>query len=142
MDPQQLLLGEFTMNTPGLTADDVLKRYAKDELPEFIGVQLDSIEAVGSSGSRPLHVACSRGDLEEVRALVSAGAELNAIGDLGNTPLHDAVGANSPSIVEYLLSSGADQSIRNEYMQTAKDLAVLMERRALMDVFLRWQQLK
>ena len=128
------------MVTDLITADEVLARYARDELPEFLGVELNSIEAVGASGSRPLHVACNRSSLEEVKALVLAGAKIDAIGDMGNTPLHDAVGANNAEIVRFLLSSGASQSIRNEFGQTAEEVAVLMERKAVIDEFRRASQ--
>lgn len=125
------------MTESAITAEEVLARYARDELPDFIGVDLNSIEAVGASGSRPLHVACNRSNLEEVKALVLAGANINSIGDMGNTPLHDAVGANNPAIVDFLLSSGADQSIRNEFEQTAREIAEMMERDSVLDVFRR-----
>ena len=118
-----------------ITAEEVLARYIRDELPEFIGVNLDSVEAVGASGSRPLHVACNRSNLEEAEALVLAGANIDSIGDMGNTPLHDAVGANNPAIVELLLSSGANQSIRNEFEQTAEEIAVQMERDEILKIF-------
>jgi uncharacterized protein len=128
------------MTKSTITADEVLARYVRDELPEFIGVDLSSIEAVGPSGSRPLHVACNRSNLEEVKALVLAGANINSVGDMGNTPLHEAVGANNPEIVEFLLLSGADLSIRNEFEQTAKEIAELMERNAVLEVFQRLER--
>ncbi len=123
------------MAADAITADEVLARYAEEELPTFLGVELNSIEAVGASGDRPLHVACHRNSLEEVKALVLAGANVDAIGDMGNTPLHEAVGANNAEIVRFLLSAGATPSIRNEFDQTAEEVAVLMERKAVIDEF-------
>lgn len=77
-----------------ITAADVLRRYMDEELPAFCGIQLESVNQVCRFGERPLHVAATRGIMEEVAALVEAGAEVNAHGELGNTPLHEAVGQN------------------------------------------------
>jgi hypothetical protein len=48
--------------------------------------------------------ASQRGDLEAVRQLVAAGADINSVGDHGMGPLL----AFTPAVVEYLLSQGAD----------------------------------
>jgi len=78
-----------------MTAKEVLRRYEEEELPEFGGIERITIETVGRFGNRPLHVACVRADLEEVRALIADGADVNVRGEHGNTPLHEAAGSSS-----------------------------------------------
>jgi hypothetical protein len=73
-----------------MNVSEVLRRYADEELPEFDGIELIAIETVGRFGNRPLHIACVRGDIEEVQALIAAGAKINVRGEHGNTPLHEA----------------------------------------------------
>ncbi|MGR3831832.1 ankyrin repeat domain-containing protein [Ralstonia pseudosolanacearum] len=75
-----------------LTAADVLKRYTDEDLPEFSEVALEDVNQIGNFGNSPVHVACVRGNVLEVQALLDGGANMNAIGELGNTPLHEAVG--------------------------------------------------
>jgi hypothetical protein len=48
-----------------LTAAEVLKRYTDEELPEFVGIELNDVNEVGLFGDTPLHVAAIRGDLDE-----------------------------------------------------------------------------
>jgi ankyrin repeat protein len=50
------------------------------------------VNQFGNFGERPLHVASARGNLDEMAALIDAGAEINALGEIGNTPLQEAVG--------------------------------------------------
>ncbi len=68
-----------------LSAADVLRRYKEEDLPAFAEVQLEDVNQIGIFGERPLDVACGRGVMEEVTALVEAGADVNAPGELGNT---------------------------------------------------------
>jgi ankyrin repeat protein len=107
---------------------DVLARYRQEQLPEFEGVDLQSVGTRGLFGNQPLHVACARGRLEEIEPLVVGGAYVNARGEHGDTPLHDAVRFSSEEVARYLLARGADPSIRNEYEQTALDIARLTNR--------------
>jgi ankyrin repeat protein len=53
---------------------------------------------------------------------------VNAAGDLGSTPLHYAASRGMADIARELLKSGADVDIRNEFGQTALDLAELRKR--------------
>lgn len=62
-----------------------------------------------------LHTVCSWGDLEAVKTLVAAGANINAKGDQGATPLFNAVMGENSEVVSFLLKAGADPSITNNY---------------------------
>lgn len=106
-----------------LTAADVLRRYKDEELPAFAEIALEDVNQVGSFGDRPLHVASVRGNMDEIGALVAAGADVNAPGDLANTPLHDAVGQEHLQVVRFLLEHGASPNVKNEFGRTPLDIA-------------------
>lgn len=108
---------------PNLTGAEVLRRYKDEELPAFVGIFLQDVNQVGNFGDRPLHVASVRGDLDEIAALISAGADVNAPGDLANTPLHEAVSQEHLSAIQFLLNSGASPNMKNEFGQTPLDIA-------------------
>ena len=106
-----------------LTAVEVLRSYTRDSLPFFDNVPITDVNQVGLDGDRPIHVACGRGNLEDVVALVEAGADVNAAGDLGYTPLHVAARQGNREIVNVLLRHGADVNAKNVFGQTPIDLA-------------------
>ncbi len=56
----------------------------------------------------PLLIACSHGELEYVRILVEAGANVNYTNEFGQTTLYSATISNNPNIVIYLLEHNAD----------------------------------
>jgi uncharacterized protein len=109
-------------NPTRLAAAEVLQKYTDDGLPDF-DRPLEDVNQVGSNGDRPIHVACIRGNLDDVIALVEAGADVNSAGDLGFTPLHHAASDGHLDIVHVLLRYGADVNARNEFAQTPIDLA-------------------
>lgn len=108
-----------------LSAAEVLKRYTEELLPSFVNAPLTDVNQIGLFGDRPLHVACVRGNLEEIAALIEGGADINSPGELGNTPLHEAVGQGHIEIIRYLLECGADKNARNEMGKAPVDVANL-----------------
>ena len=106
---------EANMKGHNLTAAEVLQRYKEEELPEFCEVALKDVNQIGNFGERPLHIAASRGNLEEIAALLDGGAEIDAQGELGNTPLHEAVAQGHVEAVQLLLRHGARRDRRNEF---------------------------
>ena len=81
------------------------------------------IDSVGYDGDTPLHVVAWRNDLEAVRLLIGAGANVNATGEMNETPLHIAVGKGNVHMVRALLEAGARTDIRSEFGVTASDRA-------------------
>lgn len=61
-----------------------------------------------SHGDTPLHDAARVGNLESLRLLIQAGAELNAPSEYGRTPLTLAARGGYRDIVTVLLEAGAD----------------------------------
>jgi hypothetical protein len=72
----------------------------------------------------PLHLAAFGGELDIVKALVAAKADLDAvIRTNGRTPLHWAVEKEMGSVVEFLVKEGARTDIADKAGRTAIDLA-------------------
>ncbi len=71
---------------------------------------------VGSTvaSAASLHVAARDGDLEQVRALIDAGADLNAQGDNGETALNTAILEGHVSVAGLLIDRGAHLGARNK----------------------------
>jgi uncharacterized protein len=111
-----------------LTAADVLRLYREEELPAFCEILLEEVNQAGNFGERPLGVACVRGKMEEIEALVDAGAHVNASGELGNTPLHEAVGQANVEAINFLLDHGASPHVKNQLGETPVDWAKLANR--------------
>lgn len=111
-----------------LSVADVLKRYREENLPEFSGVELMFVNQFGIFGNAPIHIACIRGDADEVKTLINGGANINAVGEFWNTPLHEAVGQGNIKITKLLISRGCDLSVKNCYGDTPFDIACINNR--------------
>lgn len=121
-----------------LTVQDILNAYQGSA--EFSDIPLTDVNQRGISGDCPLHMACVRGELREVEALLNAGAGVNAPGEMGNTPLHNAAMGGYFPIVSSLLKAGASPEIRNEDGNTARDVAILMKQADVVAVIDDWQK--
>ncbi len=64
--------------------------------------------------AEPLHEATRDGDLEQVRALIDAGADLDAQRDNGETPLITAIIGGHVLVASLLIDRGADIQARNK----------------------------
>jgi ankyrin repeat protein len=95
----------------------------------WAGVMPDSVHSTNSLGDTPLHTVCTWGDLEAVRVLVGAGADVNAIGDLGSTPLLNAVIGENEAVVDFLIRNGACVRAKNSLGWTALSYARLRKKR-------------
>jgi ankyrin repeat protein len=70
-----------------------------------------------------LMIAASRGDMNEARRLVDAGAPVDAVDHFGNTALHYAALAGHADVIELLLLQSADTKIKNKQGQCCIDAA-------------------
>ena len=61
----------------------------------------------------PLHQAAVDGDIEQVKALIKAGADVNATDGRDNTPLCRAVASGNMEVVQLLVEAGADVNAGN-----------------------------
>ena len=72
-----------------------------------------------------LHHAAANGEIEQVKLLISQGADVNVKDSAGQTPLHYAARKGHKEIVELLLAQGADVNLGEKYYnRTAVELAV------------------
>jgi ankyrin repeat protein len=69
-----------------------------------------------------LHNAVINGNVEVVKRLLSAGAEVNVQDKNGKTPLHRAAIVGDVDIVKRLLSAGANPKIQDQDGDTALDV--------------------
>ncbi|WP_343717601.1 ankyrin repeat domain-containing protein [Inquilinus sp.] len=114
-----------------MNADDVLKCYRDEGLPDFVGIDLTDVNQAGLHGDAPIHVAAIRGRTDEIAALLDGGADVNASGELGNTPLHEAVMQNRIEAAKLLLERGADPNRTNEFGGSPLDAARARQNRRL-----------
>lgn len=91
--------------------------------PDFLGLPITDVNQAGAVDDRLLHIAARKGEVQDIEALVAAGADINLPGDLGNTPLHNAALTGSKAAVLKLLELGAKTNIKNEFGETPADVA-------------------
>ncbi len=91
---------------------EILKEYS--QLPEYIGINLDTVNTVSLFGDYPINIAATRGDLNEIKLLLKFGANINTKGEHGYSPLHNAVEQGYIDIVQFLVERGANKNILND----------------------------
>lgn len=89
----------------------------------WYGIEITNFAQRNFMKDTVLHTVCSWGDLESVKVLIAAGADVNAKGDQGATPLFNAVIGRNPEVVSFLLASHADPNIANDYKRNVLDYA-------------------
>ncbi|MDY6993116.1 MAG: ankyrin repeat domain-containing protein [Pseudomonadota bacterium] len=107
----------------------------------WYGIKIISLNDRNHLGDTPLHTACSWGELEPVKQLVFAGADVNARGDHGSTPLFNAVIGESPEVIKFLLQSGANVKIKNDMgwsvLSYAKNISAPKD---VIDALVNWRK--
>ena len=98
-----------------------------------------------------LHMACHKGDKNEVMRLVYINSHnINVLNNAGNTPLHTACERGHSIVVENLMKLGADETITNDRKQTPALLAEkvghskllkLLDRNSLWQLMLKRQMM-
>lgn len=84
-----------------------------------------------------LHPAASAGDVKALRALLSAGADVNATDREGYTPLMRATAAAKPAAMRALLEAGADPNRAARDGERALGLAMLYGTPAAVELLLQ-----
>lgn len=71
------------------------------------------------SGNTPLHDAANLGNIEVVKILLTAGANIDAQCDCGWTPLMRACNSDNTELAKFLIHSDAKVNIKNSEGYTA-----------------------
>ena len=75
------------------------------------------------------------GNLENVRRLLEAGADVNGRNVVGDTPLIAAAYTGQPAMVRLLLRFGADATLTNRDGKTAQQLAERFGHKGVLETF-------
>ena len=84
-------------------------------------VNTKGVKIKDKHAATPLHYAAAYGSLEALRAILSAGPDVNAQNDFGATPLMWAI--TEPEKVRLLVAAGADVNAKSKMGRTALYLA-------------------
>lgn len=117
-----------------MTLNDLFIIYR--EIPEYCGVELDSVERKTIFGNYPINVAAARGIVQEMDVLLSNGANVNSRGEHGYQPLHDATEQGHIEAVIWLLNNGADVIAETDMGMTAVDLAAALNYDEIKSMFI------
>lgn len=91
---------------------------AVEDLPDFYGSKVTSVDCLGINGDTPLHAVVHWPDLSAVKVLLSAGANVNARGEMGFTPIHYAISKKNIELVKLLIQHGARLDIKDDRGRT------------------------
>lgn len=87
---------------------DVARMGKGEEIARIIRENPAMRDARTGLGSTPLHMAATNPDVSALKALLTAGADVNAKDVDGNTPLHMSAYSNKFEHTKLLLEAGAD----------------------------------
>ena len=87
--------------------EQILASTSEFLFPAECGEQTETIHSRASDGDTALPALAWQNDVEGVKILVAAGADINAAGDMGYTPLHVVVAHGNVPMAAILLQAGA-----------------------------------
>lgn len=96
------------------------------------GARLDAVSA--DRGNTALMDAAANGDLETVRDLIRAGADLDRRSKNGQTALILAVGKGSVDVAAHLIEAGADHTVSDNLGMSAYAYAKLFKQQRILDL--------
>ncbi|MDG6894308.1 ankyrin repeat domain-containing protein [Volucribacter amazonae] len=99
---------------------ELFNKYQKH--PDFLE-EISDINQKNIDGDNMLHIATRKKDIHDIKVLIEYGINIDDQGDLGYTAIHYACINGYQDIVELLLFYGANPNIKDEFGQTALDIA-------------------
>lgn len=92
---------------------------------------------------KPLYIAAQDGDITTVNELLNQGVDPNQSRPSdGNPSLHIAIAHNQIDIVKKLLAHNASLYLKDEYHNTALDIAVFHGNNKIINVILKYAKLR
>ncbi|XP_034039943.1 LOW QUALITY PROTEIN: ankyrin repeat domain-containing protein 12 [Thalassophryne amazonica] len=107
---QMALLMQMTANSPDSTPSHPLQTTpVQKKVPSSASSrQKDKVNKRNERGETPLHMAAIRGDVKQVKELISLGADVNVKDFAGWTPLHEACNLGYYDVAKVLIAAGAE----------------------------------
>ncbi|XP_062057349.1 ankyrin repeat domain-containing protein 12 isoform X1 [Lepus europaeus] len=107
---QMALLMQMTArdNSPDSTPNHPSQTPTQKKTPSSSSRQKDKVNKRNERGETPLHMAAIRGDVKQVKELISLGANVNVKDFAGWTPLHEACNVGYYDVAKILIAAGAD----------------------------------
>uniref|UniRef100_A0A8C2JM29 Ankyrin repeat domain 31 n=1 Tax=Cyprinus carpio TaxID=7962 RepID=A0A8C2JM29_CYPCA len=130
-------------NTPLTTRDKptlLAKPYISSGFSGKSGkvLSLKSIHRRNHFGETKLHLAVMKGDIQDIKDLITAGASVNIPDYAGWTPLHEAVQRNKYDKTEILLEAGAEVSCRGHNGITPLHDAIYCQYYKIVELLLKY----
>ena len=123
------------VNTKGLDDYTALHTAASEGHAEVVDYLLNRggafVDPLTVSLRTPLHIACTRANLEIIKMLCNAKANINAQDKDGDTPLHMLSECGYQTGLMFMLKKKPDLTIKNRFCETAAEVAVSLEVRQL-----------
>jgi ankyrin repeat protein len=82
----------------------------------------------------PLSYATARNNIDIIKILLDAGADVHLAPDNGSAPIFEAL--NSPDTLRFLLAAKADPDARNQKGETALGIAIQRGAEAIVEILL------
>ncbi|MDA0967676.1 MAG: ankyrin repeat domain-containing protein [Proteobacteria bacterium] len=109
---------DLAAKNSGESLDSELVASKKSEVDSY------SAEQVMEYRQQVLATACTRGNIERVKACLESDAiDINKMGNDGNAPIHNAATANRNEVIDLLIDNGANIDIQTKTGNTALHLA-------------------
>ena len=110
-DDATLVIAKQTVYHGGEHATRIILPWIPNPVEQEGAIEKKQVQAKPQKQEYPLHQAAVNGDVEQIRILISKGADINAKDEEGKTPLCLAVKSGKMEIVRVLAESGADVNL-------------------------------
>ena len=113
-----------------------------DAVKNLIDQHPDSVDATGPDGYPAMHFAVGMDNLDIVKALLNAGANIEILntseetGSVNETPLHCAAWWGREEIVRFLIDAGANLDAKDEHGSTPLQDAQSMGNSRIVEIFI------
>lgn len=129
--------GELTAAPPGVNLHEAAMQGNLEAVQQHIEAGSDLDERDPMSGATPMIIATVFGQMEVLKALIGAGADVNYKNNEGSTPLIVAAVFDRIEVSKMLIEAGADVNVKNNEGSTALITAALLCRTEIVRALLK-----